>query len=193
AGDVLALFGALGAGKTQLVRGLAAGLGADARAVSSPTFVILCEYAASIPLVHVDAYRVNGPDDLASVGFDEAVEGENVVAVEWADRIAGSLPADRLEIHLEHLAEDARRIVFRLKGTWTDRCDELGKALAEIGCRSEPGNSSGRCPTCDQPVEAGSDFPFCSRRCRLVDLNKWFQGDYRLTRPIEEGDWAGPD
>jgi tRNA threonylcarbamoyladenosine biosynthesis protein TsaE len=98
AGDVLALHGDLGAGKTNLVRGIAAGMGLDERQVSSPTFVIVNEYTARAsdaraepvgPLLHVDAYRLSGPDDLDSVGWERVMDGTAAVAVEWAERIAG--------------------------------------------------------------------------------------------------------
>lgn len=98
-GDVVGLDGELGAGKTRFVRGVCEGLGLDPAQVSSPTFVLMNEYAAPIDprnspravLRHVDAYRVRGEDDLESMGWDCVADGAAVVIVEWASRIAGAL------------------------------------------------------------------------------------------------------
>lgn len=97
-GARLALIGDLGAGKTALVRGLAAGLGVPGR-VQSPTFLIVQVHEGGrLPLWHADWYRLEGGEGLAALGLDEA--GEAVVAVEWADRFPGALGPDVLEIHL---------------------------------------------------------------------------------------------
>ena len=112
-GQVIALEGALGSGKTCFVRGLAAGLGLDSSAVCSPTFVIWRRYSDGAPLslVHVDAFRLGGTHDLDSIGWDELLaETGTVIAVEWAGRIAEALPRGRLEVVMEHLAESSRRI-----------------------------------------------------------------------------------
>ena len=98
-GDVVGLEGELGAGKTRFVRGVCEGLGLDPAQVSSPTFVLMNEYAAPIDprtppramLRHVDAYRLRGEDDLESMGWDCVADGAAVVIVEWASRIAGAL------------------------------------------------------------------------------------------------------
>src|SRR5437867_9640444 len=84
-GAVVALIGPLGAGKTQLVRAVAEGLGiADSRAVSSPTFVLIQEYAARLPIYHFDAYRLHGPREFFDLGAHEYFEGKGVCLVEWA-------------------------------------------------------------------------------------------------------------
>src|SRR5689334_21452198 len=86
-GDVIALIGELGAGKTHLVRAIAEGLGiADSRVVNSPTFVLLQEYAARLPIYHLDAYRLSGAGDLFDLGIHETFERGGVTLVEWADR-----------------------------------------------------------------------------------------------------------
>ena len=90
-GDVVALFGGLGAGKTAFVRGLARGLGA-AGSVSSPTFSIVNVYPGSPMLCHFDMYRVNGWDDLCTTGFFEYLEDDAVLAVEWSENIEAVLP-----------------------------------------------------------------------------------------------------
>lgn len=102
-GAVLALHGEMGAGKTQFVRGLARGLGADPAAVSSPTFTLLNIYPAGrLTLYHLDAYRVAGPEDFETIGFGELLEQGGVVVVEWPTRVASLLPPTTL--HLELLA-----------------------------------------------------------------------------------------
>ena len=125
-GDVVALHGELGSGKTRFVRGLAAGLGLDAGRVSSPTFVLVHEYTAAGPgpvqtLVHVDAYRLDPDDDPAQLGLDALVDaGAAVLAVEWAERIDAWLPAPgepgRWDVRLEHAPpgepDDVRRVVI---------------------------------------------------------------------------------
>jgi tRNA threonylcarbamoyladenosine biosynthesis protein TsaE len=100
-GAVVALVGPLGAGKTQLVRAVALGLGlADGRAVSSPTFVLLHEYPARLPVYHFDAYRLKGGADFDDLGAQEYLEGDGVCLVEWADRVADALPAEQLRVEL---------------------------------------------------------------------------------------------
>ncbi len=87
-GAVVALIGPLGAGKTHLVRAVAAGLGVpDPRVVTSPTFVLIQEYAGRLPVYHFDAYRLRGENDFSDLGAHEYFEGEGVCLVEWADRV----------------------------------------------------------------------------------------------------------
>ena len=93
AGDVLALVGDLGAGKTQWVKGLAAGLGCDA-AVTSPTFTLIHEYGGGrLPLYHVDCCRLESPEELLGIGLDDYLDGRGVLAIEWADKFPELLPA----------------------------------------------------------------------------------------------------
>jgi tRNA threonylcarbamoyladenosine biosynthesis protein TsaE len=114
-GDCIALHGELGAGKTCFVRGLAAGLGANPRHVSSPTFVLLNVYhGGRLTLYHLDAYRVHGAEDFAGVGFSELLEQGGVVAVEWAVRIAPLLPERRIDVTLESEDEATRLIHLAL-------------------------------------------------------------------------------
>jgi tRNA threonylcarbamoyladenosine biosynthesis protein TsaE len=117
AGDCIALEGPLGAGKTQFVRGLAVGLGANPRGVSSPTFVLLNIYRGGrLTLFHLDAYRTGGADDLESIGFAELLEQSGVVAVEWAERIAEILPGRRIRVGIEVLGESERRVTIERIG-----------------------------------------------------------------------------
>ena len=99
-GECLALYGDLGAGKTQFVRGLVRGLGGNGRDVSSPTFVLLNVYdTGRLTVYHLDAYRVGGADDFEAIGFTELLAEGGVVVVEWADRgcvtIAGLQAPDK--------------------------------------------------------------------------------------------------
>lgn len=108
--DVIALWGELGAGKTTLVRGIAHGLGIDEREVTSPTFVIVHEHdGGRLPLFHIDMYRL-APGDTPSTGWDEALSSGGVAAIEWPDRVATALPADRLDVRLSHQGGDERHI-----------------------------------------------------------------------------------
>jgi tRNA threonylcarbamoyladenosine biosynthesis protein TsaE len=113
-GEVLALHGDLGAGKTRFVRGLLRGLGGSERAVSSPTFMLLNVYPGGrLTVYHLDAYRVAGADDFEAIGFSELLEQGGVVVVEWAERVGRLLPPDRIDVTIEHLGEDRRRITLR--------------------------------------------------------------------------------
>ena len=115
-GDVLALWGELGAGKTQLAKGVAGGLGLDAADVSSPTFVILHEhYGGRMPLFHLDLYRLEG-QDLGTTGWEETLDSGGITVIEWPDRASANLPADRVDIHLEHIADTKRRVVISATG-----------------------------------------------------------------------------
>jgi tRNA threonylcarbamoyladenosine biosynthesis protein TsaE len=105
-GDVVALVGELGAGKTQLVRGACDGAGVAPEEVSSPSFAIVATYRGRLPVHHADLYRIGDPDELYGTGFGDLVGGEGALLVEWADRVVGALPEERLTIALAH---DARR------------------------------------------------------------------------------------
>jgi tRNA threonylcarbamoyladenosine biosynthesis protein TsaE len=110
-GECVALYGDLGAGKTQFVRGLVRGLGASGRAVSSPTFVLLNVYdAGRLTVYHLDAYRVGGADDFEAIGFGELLGEGGVVVVEWAGRVESLLPPGRIEVRIEPVGEGTRRI-----------------------------------------------------------------------------------
>lgn len=112
AGDVVLLFGDLGAGKTAFVRGLAEGLGARGDEVSSPTFTIVQEYAGRVTLYHVDLYRLE-EREVDDLGLEELVLGDGVVAIEWAERWRGR-PDDAIEVRIEDAGEDVRRISVKV-------------------------------------------------------------------------------
>jgi tRNA threonylcarbamoyladenosine biosynthesis protein TsaE len=116
-GAIVALVGPLGAGKTQLVRAIAEGLGiADSRSVNSPTFVLIQEYDARLPIYHFDAYRLRGPAEFAALGADEYLAGEGVCLIEWADRVASALPAEHLRIDVSVTSETSRQLRIRASG-----------------------------------------------------------------------------
>lgn len=202
AGDVLALEGELGAGKTRLVRGLARGLGLDADLVHSPTFVLMNEYrpgAGSGPgglrLVHVDAYRLGGDEELDTIGWDEALAGGAVVAVEWPSRIAGAIkrlgPAVAA-VQLHHAGdEERRRLVVHLPAGWQRR-PGFAKVMSALGRFGSGGGvvvGGERCRGCGRELPAGAPHaPFCGTRCRDADLGRWFSEAYRVSRPVEADD-----
>ena len=125
-GDVFALSGELGAGKTVFVRGLARGMGVRGP-VSSPTFVLVHEYDGAVPLYHVDFYRLE-PGQVGSVGWEEYLDLGGVVAVEWPDRVGGALPEDRLDVRIEHVAESKRRVTLEAHGK---RAEEMLGAVSD--------------------------------------------------------------
>ncbi|PKO21417.1 MAG: tRNA (adenosine(37)-N6)-threonylcarbamoyltransferase complex ATPase subunit type 1 TsaE [Chloroflexi bacterium HGW-Chloroflexi-1] len=117
-GDVLALAGDLGAGKTAFTQGLARGLGIT-EPVTSPTFTLINQYrtAEGIRLQHVDSYRLaNAPLEMWDVGLADLFAGDDIVVIEWADRIPGLLPEERLEIVFSYLGEGWRRLCFKAHG-----------------------------------------------------------------------------
>lgn len=122
-GDVLTLEGDLGAGKTTFTKGIAAGLGIS-RTLSSPTFTIVKEYEGTIPLYHMDVYRLEGSDE--DIGFDEYFHGNGIAVVEWAQFIEDYLPLERLNITINYLDEESRIIEFEPIG------DHFEKVVKEI-------------------------------------------------------------
>jgi tRNA threonylcarbamoyladenosine biosynthesis protein TsaE len=117
-GDVLALVGDLGAGKTCLARGVARGLGID-EPVTSPTFILVAEYAsaAGFPFYHADCYRLEqGAAEAQAIGLDELLLDDGVAVVEWAERIEPLLPPDHLRITLAVLDETRRQLTFDSRG-----------------------------------------------------------------------------
>ncbi len=112
-GDVVALVGELGSGKTTLVKGIAQGLFVK-EPVISPSFLLARSYRGRMPLHHLDAYRVNSPEELVEVGLLELLPPEEgVTVVEWADRVEELIPPGSLWVHLEHLDQDRRRLTLR--------------------------------------------------------------------------------
>ncbi len=109
AGAVIAMFGGMGMGKTQLVRGIARGLGLDAD-VSSPTFALVHDYGGDPPLVHFDMYRISGWEDLYSTGFFDYQEAGAILAVEWSENVENALPADAIRLYFTRVDDTTRQI-----------------------------------------------------------------------------------
>lgn len=139
-GEILALSGDLGAGKTALVRGIAAGLGAPPRSVSSPTFVLVQEYAGRLRLLHADLYRIAGPEEAAELGLAQELDERTALAVEWAERAGNELGDDRLEIHLRHRGPRSRDVSFHGTGPLALAClARLRRAGSRRGSARGPG------------------------------------------------------
>jgi tRNA threonylcarbamoyladenosine biosynthesis protein TsaE len=112
-GAVVALIGQLGAGKTHFVRAVAEGLGVrNPAAVNSPTFVLIQEYSARLPIYHFDAYRLKTSREFADLGVEEYFHGDGVCLIEWADLVMDVLPTERLEIRIEVASETGRQFSF---------------------------------------------------------------------------------
>jgi tRNA threonylcarbamoyladenosine biosynthesis protein TsaE len=100
---VIALDGSLGAGKTQLTRGIAEGAGVDDPSlISSPTYVLLNIYSGPKPVYHLDAYRISSPADFEAVGFEEFLSAGGIVVIEWASKVQELLPEDHIHIAINH-------------------------------------------------------------------------------------------
>jgi tRNA threonylcarbamoyladenosine biosynthesis protein TsaE len=116
-GSVVALVGTLGAGKTHLVRAIAIGLQiANPDVVTSPTFVLIQEYAARLAIYHFDAYRLPREEDFVDLGVYEYFDGDGVCLVEWADKVTRCMPAEFLEIRITITGEESRRFEMTAHG-----------------------------------------------------------------------------
>lgn len=132
AGSVVALIGTLGAGKTRLVQAVAEALGVPRHTVTSPTFVLVNEYAGGrLPIFHLDTYRLRDGDEFLDLGPDEYFDAGGLVFVEWADRVAKWLPDERLEISLEVTGDHSRAItLFGATPQTVQLIDRIADALA---------------------------------------------------------------
>ncbi|MCK5340076.1 MAG: tRNA (adenosine(37)-N6)-threonylcarbamoyltransferase complex ATPase subunit type 1 TsaE [Desulfobulbaceae bacterium] len=126
-GDVIALFGDLGAGKTTLTQFIGQGLQVpDSCYITSPTFSLLHEYPGRIPLFHMDLYRLSGEDDVIDLGFEDYLYGDGLVVIEWPDRLGALMPDNRLAIELTMTSESSRTAVFTAYGKkWVDKLAEI--------------------------------------------------------------------
>ncbi len=113
-GEVLALRGNLGTGKTHLIKGLALGAGVtEGDVVNSPTFVLVNEYEGRFDIYHIDAYRLDSEEDFEKLGFDDMISPGSVVVVEWADKVKNVLKdIECIDVRLEHVDELGRKITF---------------------------------------------------------------------------------
>src|SRR5688500_12780371 len=115
-GTTVALSGTLGAGKTRLVQAIAAACGIPREEVVSPTFVLCQKYEAARTIYHLDAYRLADDDEFRELGPEEFFESDGLTIVEWADKVAGCLPEERIEIEIEVTGPTSRRFVVRCTG-----------------------------------------------------------------------------
>jgi tRNA threonylcarbamoyladenosine biosynthesis protein TsaE len=120
-GAVVGLVGDLGAGKTHLVQAVAEGLGVERDFVNSPTFVLIQEYEGTVPVCHIDAYRLADIDEFLELGADELLGAENVCLIEWADRVADVLPPDRITVTMEVTGEESRKLTLSPSGPGSER------------------------------------------------------------------------
>ena len=110
-GDVIALIGDLGAGKTCLTQGIARGIGiASHEVVNSPSYTLINEYAGEIPIYHIDLYRLKHHGEIVDLGLEEFLEGNGICIIEWADRMSNLLPANRIQVTMTWVDETTRAI-----------------------------------------------------------------------------------
>lgn len=201
-GDIILIDGPLGAGKTTFIRAVASGLGLDTAAVASPTFVIAHQYqqSPSTPLdrpdlIHIDAYRLRGVEDLDSLGWDRLVEQTTpapatglrgaAMVIEWAERLAGLVPglppqSTPAHIRIDHVDEHTRQFAFDVPDPWS-----LRPNFASLHARGTT-----TCPITGQPVPPDSPtYPFASERARMADLYRWFRGSYNISRDAKDTDF----
>lgn len=122
-GDVIALHGDLGAGKTCFAQGLAAGLGVEGL-VTSPTFIMIGEYAGRLPLYHVDLYRTGGLAEIQALGLDDLLDGDGVTVIEWAEKAEPLLPPRTIRVRLEGVGDQPR--VIEVAGAPAECAADLG-------------------------------------------------------------------
>lgn len=115
-GQVLALTGELGAGKTTLVKAIALGVGVAGNDVCSPSYTLVNEYEGRIPLYHFDLYRLEGAEDVSDLGFEEYLEGDGLCVIEWADIAPEILPEDYMKIRIEVAGEAERKFLVSGRG-----------------------------------------------------------------------------
>ncbi len=133
-GDVVALVGELGAGKTQFIKGLAAGVGIENSAyVSSPSFTLIHEYPGQMPFYHIDLFRLGKEQEAEELGLEDYFLGRGITAIEWADRIPSLLPKELLFISIVYVDKNMRSLEIVGKGK---RYENLIKELFERGIRN---------------------------------------------------------
>jgi len=111
-GDVVGLYGELGAGKTVLAKGIATACGINEREIVSASFTVISEYDTTPPFIHIDLYRINSRDELTELGLREYIGGEGISVIEWAEKAEGDLPEDLIKIRLHYAGEKVREITI---------------------------------------------------------------------------------
>jgi tRNA threonylcarbamoyladenosine biosynthesis protein TsaE len=127
-GDIVCLYGDLGAGKTSLSYGIALGLEVKEQYITSPTFTFVNEYEGRVPFYHIDLYRLKDPEELENIGFEEYLDSDGVTVIEWAERAEDELPDERLSVYLHYVNENSREIGFLPEG---ERYQKLLDALQQ--------------------------------------------------------------
>lgn len=117
AGDLVCLWGELGAGKTHLAKAFGAGLGVT-ETITSPSFILMAEYEGRLPLFHIDPYRLASAEDALAGGLIDERQAAGVTLVEWPERLGDALPLDRLDVRIEGTADEPRTITLV---SWSDR------------------------------------------------------------------------
>ncbi len=115
-GTVIALIGPLGAGKTRFSQAFSVAMGVHSDEIRSPTFVLIHEYQGRLPIYHFDTYRLKDQDEWLELGADEILASGGVCLIEWADRVAELLPADRINIEISVIGESVRRFHIQATG-----------------------------------------------------------------------------
>ncbi len=133
-GDVLCLWGELGAGKTVFAKGFGAGLGVR-ETISSPSFVLMGEYAGRLPLFHLDLYRLGSAIEALDGGLLDDRQSAGVVVIEWPDRLGDALPGGRLDVVIEGGIDELRRLSFRAHGASHRRYLAAARSAAEASAR----------------------------------------------------------
>jgi len=132
AGDMVCLFGDLGAGKTHFSYGVAQGLQVKEQYITSPTFTFVNEYQGRVPLYHIDLYRLKDPSELESIGFEEYVDSDGATVIEWAERAEDELPDDKLNVYISDVSENSREIGFFAEGErYSKLLDGFKKSISE--------------------------------------------------------------
>ena len=116
-GDVVALLGNLGAGKTVIANGLCSGLGVKENYITSPTYTIVNQYDGRIPVYHIDLYRLNDSKELYNLGWDEYIYGHGACVIEWADKAKEMLPEEYLMVNIKVTGTNKRKIILQAKGS----------------------------------------------------------------------------
>ncbi len=108
-GDIVCLYGELGAGKTTMVKGIASAIGIDERDITSASFIIIAEYERTVPFYHIDLYRVE-PDEVDAVGLHEYLGRDGISVIEWAERAEGDIPDECIKVWFYYTGENSREI-----------------------------------------------------------------------------------
>jgi tRNA threonylcarbamoyladenosine biosynthesis protein TsaE len=159
-GDVVSLSGDPGAGKTTFVQGLAGALGVAQR-VTSPTFTIVHHYAGRYPIVHLDVYRLEWFQEVIDLGFDELLDPQAILVIEWGEAVAPLLPRRYLEVELTRSStqpgDDARAVVFKPRGEdWVRKLDAMCASAEVLLAAAAPGEQPGPRFVDGEQLSAGS-------------------------------------